>query len=65
MAQEFLDLYRDKEIASDSIYPQSFDLEVIQYWIKQDAEFAKNAVYLDGQFVHETFDPEKPENLEA
>ncbi|KAH7076046.1 PLC-like phosphodiesterase [Paraphoma chrysanthemicola] len=45
-AQDFVDMFRKKHIDSSRIWPQSFLYEDIVYWLKNDHDFGKQAIYL-------------------
>ena len=49
-AQEMLDEYKAAGVSPKDVWAQSFDLRDIQYWIKAEPEFGKQAVYLDGRY---------------
>ena len=44
--QQLVKAYQQAGVPESDIYPQSFSLEDIQYWLKHDPKFAVNAVYL-------------------
>ena len=46
-AQKMLDDYTAAGVPASDVYPQSFQPEVIRYWLKTGGEFAKQAVFLD------------------
>ncbi len=61
-AQKMIDAFKAAGVAPEDVYAQSFNLDDILYWVKNEPEFAKNAVYLDGSDeTVEGFDPMKPE----
>lgn len=55
-AQKMIDEYKAANISADQVWPQSFNLTDLQYWIANEAEFALQAVYLDGRYADPTFD---------
>ncbi|WP_281560083.1 glycerophosphodiester phosphodiesterase family protein [Thalassomonas sp. RHCl1] len=55
-AQKMLDEYKAAGVAPGDVYPQSFNLADVQYWIANESEFAGQAVYLDGRYDEESFD---------
>jgi glycerophosphoryl diester phosphodiesterase len=62
-AQKLIDEYKAAGIDPKDVFPQSFRLEPIRYWLKNAPEFAKQAVYLDGRDEElPGFDPMKPES---
>ena len=60
-AQKLVDEYVAAGIPASDVWPQSFNLEDVLYWVDNTPEFGKQAVYLvqwsDG------FDEQKPETL--
>lgn len=45
-AQKLIDEYKAAGVAPEDVFPQSFHLEDILYWIKAEPEFGKQAVFL-------------------
>jgi glycerophosphoryl diester phosphodiesterase len=45
-AQDFVDAFRKKNIDPSRIWPQSFLYDDIIYWLKNDHDFGKQAIYL-------------------
>ena len=60
-AQQMIDEYKTAGIAPSQVFPQSFKLQDILYWLKNDGEFAKQAVFLDERDQEKTFNHNKPE----
>ncbi|GAB2189322.1 glycerophosphodiester phosphodiesterase family protein [Sessilibacter sp. MAH1] len=50
-AQKMLDEYREAGVSPKNVYPQSFNLNDILYWIENEPEFAQQAVFLDGRYA--------------
>ena len=50
-AQKMIDDYKDAGIAPHDVWAQSFSLGDIRYWIQNEAEFGRQAVYLDGRYA--------------
>ncbi len=46
-AQQMIDEYRKAGVKARDVWPQSFDIQDIRYWIKNEPGFGKQAVYLD------------------
>ncbi|KAK7983433.1 bar domain containing protein [Apiospora arundinis] len=46
-AQQLVDEYRGAGIDFSRVYPQSFQFAAVQYWLKHEPAFAKQAVLLD------------------
>lgn len=62
-AQQLIDEYKAAGIPASEVYPQSFQLRDILYWLDNDPEFGRQAIFLDDRDERDkgTFDPEKPE----
>lgn len=58
-AQKMLDEYKQAGVSPQSVFPQSFEMDIIEYWLKNEPEFGKQAVYLDEQM----YIKDKDENL--
>ncbi|KZM48906.1 glycerophosphodiester phosphodiesterase family protein [Labrenzia sp. OB1] len=56
-AQKMIDDYKDAGIPPEDVYPQSFDLEDVRYWIRNAPEFGRQAVFLDGRRGLDPMDP--------
>lgn len=54
-AQQMIDEYRAAGIDPKSVFPQSFSLDDVLYWIAEEPEFGRQAVYLDDR----VYKPEK------
>ncbi|MDO9002924.1 MAG: glycerophosphodiester phosphodiesterase family protein [Aquabacterium sp.] len=46
-AQKLIDTYKDAGVDPRKVYAQSFNINDVLYWIKQEPAFGKQAVYLD------------------
>lgn len=46
-AQQLVDEYRGAGIDFARVYPQSFQFAAVQYWLRREPEFARQAVLLD------------------
>lgn len=46
-AQKMINEYKEAGIPASDVFPQSFQLRDILYWIKNEPEFAKQGVFLD------------------
>ncbi len=46
-AQQLIDELKEAGIKPSDVYPQSFDLKDVLYWINNESEFGQQAVYLD------------------
>lgn len=49
-AQQLIDEYKAAGVSPADVFPQSFELEDIQYWIEKEPEFGKQAVYLEDSY---------------
>ena len=57
-AQKMIDEYKRAGIHPGKVWPQSFDLDDIAYWIDNEPGFGKQAVYLDDRVYRQTlFEP--------
>jgi glycerophosphoryl diester phosphodiesterase len=50
-AQQLIDEYKAAGVPPSDVYPQSFRLEDVLYWIESEPEFGRQAVYLDDRDV--------------
>ena len=48
-AQAMIDEYKAAGIAPEDVFPQSFNLDDVLYWIEKEPAFGKQAVYLDNR----------------
>ena len=62
-AQKMIDEYKAAGIPASDVWPQSFNLDDVLYWIENEPEFGKQAVFLDGRNSEDGFDPLKPETF--
>ena len=57
-AQQMIDEYKRAGVEPKSVWAQSFDLEDIRYWIENEPQFGKQAVYLDSRVYDDSgFEP--------
>lgn len=59
-ASQMINEYRRAGIHPKNVWPQSFDLNDVIYWINNEAGFGKQAVFLDGRYDDTTFDHTNP-----
>ena len=64
MRKKLIDEYKAAGIPASDVYPQSFNLHDVLYWIKYEPEFGKQAVYLDDSYDRKDFDPNDPATFE-
>lgn len=62
-AQKLIDEYKAAGVPPENVFAQSFNLNDVLYWIENEPEFGKQAVFLDGRFVQDGFDPSAPDRL--
>ena len=62
-AQKMISEYKAANILPKDVYVQSFNLNDILYWIENEPEFGKQAVYLDDSYNRQDFDHNKPETF--
>ncbi len=61
-AQQMIDDYKAAGIPASDVWAQSFNLDDILYWVKNEPEFGKQAVYLDDSYeTIKDWSPLKPE----
>ena len=60
-ATQMLDAYKKAGIPAGDVYPQSFNLADILYWVKTEPAFAKQAIFLEERYEKQGLDPNKPE----
>ncbi len=56
-AQKMLDEYTQMDVSAERVFPQSFNLDDVKYWINTNPAFATQSVYLDGRDSDAGFDP--------
>lgn len=59
-AQKLIDEYKAAGIAPSRVWPQSFNLDDVLYWIENEPEFGAQAVYLDDSYDIDGFDHMDP-----
>jgi glycerophosphoryl diester phosphodiesterase len=59
-AQQMIDEYKAAGVSPKKVFPQSFNLEDLLYWIKNEPQFARQAVFLDGRYGDSDFDYTDP-----
>jgi glycerophosphoryl diester phosphodiesterase len=62
-ARQLIDEYEQARISPREVWPQSFNLADVRYWIDHEPRFGKQAVYLDGRYEQPGFDPNAPATL--
>jgi glycerophosphoryl diester phosphodiesterase len=46
-AQKMIDEYETAGVSPKRVWPQSFDIQDVLYWVRNEPDFARQAVYLD------------------
>ena len=59
-AQKMIDEYKAAGVRPSKVWPQSFNLADVHYWIDHEPRFGKQAVYLDGRYSVAEFDHADP-----
>ncbi|MFP2926391.1 glycerophosphodiester phosphodiesterase family protein [Pyxidicoccus sp. 3LG] len=61
-AQQMIDEYKHARVHPSDVWPQSFNLNDVLYWIQHEPRFGRQAVYLDGRYEipGTIFDPNNP-----
>ena len=62
-AQKLIDEYKAAGVPPQDVWPQSFNLDDVLYWINHEPAFGRQAVYLDDRYNDEGFDPARPDRL--
>ncbi len=61
-AQQLINEYKEAGIPPYQVFAQSFNLDDVLYWIENEPSYGNQAVYLDGRYDTEAFDPSIPES---
>lgn len=56
-ASQMIEDYTAAGIDPATVWPQSFNLEDVQFWVNNYPEFGQQGVYLDGRYEDPTFNP--------
>ncbi len=60
-AQKMIDEYKSAGVPPSDVFPQSFNLDDVRYWIEHEPEYGNQAVYLDGRYSDDAFDHTNPD----
>ena len=60
-AQQMINEYKAANVPPEHVWPQSFNIKDIKYWIDNEADFGAQAVFLDGRYGKRSFDHANPE----
>lgn len=61
-ARKLIAEYRAAGIPPEDVWPQSFDLDDILFWIREEPDFGRQAVWLDGRYRDRSFSPDSPDS---
>ncbi|SFL89601.1 glycerophosphodiester phosphodiesterase family protein [Shimia aestuarii] len=56
-AQKLIDEYKAAGVPATDVWAQSFNLEDVLYWVENEPEFGKQAVFLDASYNIDGFNP--------
>lgn len=59
-AQKMIEEYTEANVPASKVWAQSFNIDDILYWIQNEPDFGKQAVYLDGRYDDPAFDHRNP-----
>jgi glycerophosphoryl diester phosphodiesterase len=59
-AQQMINDYKEMGVDPADVFPQSFNLEDVKYWLANEPAFGAQAVYLDDRYDIEGFDYSSP-----
>lgn len=59
-AQKLINEYKEMNVPARDVFAQSFNVNDVYYWIEQEPEFGKQAVYLDGRYDDPSFNHRDP-----
>ncbi|MCP5244371.1 MAG: glycerophosphodiester phosphodiesterase [Burkholderiales bacterium] len=59
-AQKMIDEYKEADVRASKVWAQSFNLGDVLYWIQNEPDFGKQAVFLDGRYDDPAFDHRNP-----
>ncbi len=62
-AQKIIDEYKAAGVPASDVWAQSFNLDDVLYWIGNEPEFGKQAVFLDASYKIDGFDHTNPETF--
>lgn len=63
-AQALVNDYKTAKIDPARVFVQSFDLNDVLYWIENEPEFGKQAVFLDGRYRGNAINPADPNTFQ-
>ncbi|MEX1033429.1 MAG: glycerophosphodiester phosphodiesterase family protein [Cellvibrionaceae bacterium] len=60
-ARKMIDHYKEAGVAPSRVWPQSFNLDDVLYWIEHEPDFGRQAVYLDDRDSDSRFNHRDPD----
>lgn len=59
-AQALIDEYKAAGVPAEDVWPQSFNLDDVRYWLSAEPRFGRQAIYLDGRYDVPSFNHARP-----
>jgi glycerophosphoryl diester phosphodiesterase len=63
-AQQMIDEYNAASVPASRVWPQSFNLDDVLYWIETNPDFGRQAVFLDARFDSREISPNEPSTFD-
>ncbi|WP_136806816.1 glycerophosphodiester phosphodiesterase family protein [Desulfosediminicola flagellatus] len=60
-AKQMISEYKAAGVKPEDVFAQSFNLDDVKYWLANEPDFGKQAVFLDDRYDDKAFDITKPE----
>ncbi len=61
-AQQMIEEYKIAGIEPINVFPQSFNIKDLEYWLSSEPKFAEQAIYLDGRYRDSSFNIDEPKS---
>ncbi len=59
-AQKLIDEYKEAKVPPEQVFPQSFNLQDILYWLAHEPAFGRQAIFLDSRYEDPSFRHDDP-----
>lgn len=59
-AQALIDEYKAAGVPAEAVWPQSFRLDDVRYWLSAEPRYGRQAIYLDGRYDVPDFNHSRP-----
>lgn len=59
-AQALMDEYKAAGVPPEEVWPQSFSLNDVRYWLSAEPRYGRQAIYLDGRYDKPSFNHTRP-----